>query len=171
MQTNTKKEKDNCKAAEYLSPTIVVTLVTVYFHMSFLVAYLSCIWCKYYTFVTLFSTESFQMPFVVAYLSCICCKYYTFVTLAVERGGDSAQLWLRWQTRCEWSDRTILQEVMERKDGITNACSTADCCPCCPLLPIVNNFCPFLSIVARGCSLLPIVANYCPLLQIIAHCC
>ena len=62
------------------------------------------------------------------------------------------------------------------KNGITDACRTADCCPllsidvhCCPLLPIVAHCCPLLPIDAHCCPLLSIVVHCCQLLPIVAH--
>ena len=81
------------------------------------------------------------------------------------------------------------------KNGIPDACSTADCCPllpivshcfillpivthCCPLLPIVgpllpivSHCCPVLPSDSHCCPLLPIVAHCCPMLPVVAHCC
>ena len=73
--------------------------------------------------------------------------------------------------------------VVGEKNGIRDACSTADiyiytvlCYPllfivvhCCPSLSIVIHFCQLLSIIVHCCSLLSIVVNCCPLLSIIVH--
>ena len=52
------------------------------------------------------------------------------------------------------------------KNGIRDACSTADCCP---LLSIDVNCCQLLSIVVNRCPLLSIVVHCCPLLSIVVH--
>ena len=72
-----------------------------------------------------------------------------------------------------------------QKNGITDACSTADCCPlmsivvhCCPLLPIATQLLPtvvhcrpLLPIVLHCSPVLPIVAHCFLLFPIVAHCC
>ena len=54
------------------------------------------------------------------------------------------------------------------KNGIRDACSTADCCP---LLSIVVQCCPLLSILVHCCLLLSIVVHCCQLFSIAIHCC